>query len=222
MRVLITGASSGIGLAACKLLRCSGHDTCGISRRPCPEASRSLSVDLSVPASPELLAAIAWADAVVFAAGKGQNQLLALETEEQIEQLIQLDLTQQLLLLRHCGRLWMRRRHGHVLFVTSVAARTGMSGLVAYAAAKAGLEAASRAAARELGRFSIQVNCIAPGFVETPMTATMPDSRRKQLVRRTPLGRLGQPNEVAGLILSVLTTQWVTGQTFVIDGGFSA
>lgn len=222
MRILVTGSSSGIGMATCELLSSQGHEVCGVARRASPTATRSLQANLAAPPTPEVLAAIEWADAAILAAGKGQDQILTLETEEEIEQIIHLDLTSQLMLLRHCARLWLRRRHGHVIFITSIAARTGMSGLVAYSAAKAGLEAAARAAAREMGRYSIRINCVAPGFVETAMTLAMPPERREQLSRRSPLGRLGQPRDVAHVISSVLQMEWVTGQTFVVDGGFTA
>ncbi len=222
MRILVTGSSSGIGLATCELLLREGHEVCGVARRPSPSATRTVQSDLAAPPSPELLSALEWADAVVLAAGRGEDQILTLETETAIEEIIRLDLTSQLLILRHCARLWLRRRHGQVVFVTSIAARTGMSGLVAYSAAKAGLEAAARAAARELGRYSIRVNCVAPGFVDTAMTASMPPERRDQLSRRSPLGRLGQPADIALAVSSVLKMDWVTGQTFVIDGGFTA
>jgi 3-oxoacyl-[acyl-carrier protein] reductase len=222
MRILVTGSSSGIGLATCELLVRQGHEVCGVARRPSPAATRSIQADLAAPASVEVLEAITWADAVVLAAGKGEDQILTLETEAAMEEIIRLDLTMQLLLLRHCARLWLRRRHGQVVLVTSIAARTGMSGLVTYSAAKAGLEAAARAAARELGRYSIRVNCVAPGFIDTAMTASMPPERREQLARRSPLGRLGQPADVAQVVGSVLQMEWVTGQTFVVDGGFTA
>lgn len=221
MRVLVTGASSGIGRAICKELRRTGGTSVGVARRPCPDADESISFDLSQNPTPELLSAIADADAAVFCAARGQHDLLVLEPEASVRTLIDFDLTVQLLLLRHCARLWMPRRHGQVVFVSSVAAQVGLPGLVAYSAAKAGVEAAARAAARELGRYGIRVNSIAPGFVATEMTSSLSPAQLDRIRRRTPLGRLATASEIAAAIVMLLNLDFVTGQTITVDGGFS-
>ena len=110
---------------------------------------------------------------------------------------------------------------GAVVLVSSINGERGKAGQANYAASKAGLNALARTAARELGRFGIRVNAVAPGWVETPMTAALPEELRQRALAETALGRLGRPEDVAGAVLFLCSdlARHVTGQVLRVDGG---
>lgn len=118
----------------------------------------------------------------------------------------------------------MRRRRGRIVNVSSVAAIRGLPGQTAYAAAKAGLLGFTRALARELARFKVTVNAVAPGYIATEMLEALPAGRREEIEREIPLGRLGEPAEVAALVRFLCSTEaaYITGQVYTIDGGLTA
>jgi 3-oxoacyl-[acyl-carrier protein] reductase len=118
----------------------------------------------------------------------------------------------------------MLTRGGSLVFIASIAARTGFSGLAAYGATKAGLVGFSRGLAREYGSRNIRSNCILPGFLATDMTASLDAPRQSQLQRRTPLGRLGDPSDVVGSVRFLLSdaARHITGTEVTIDGGMTA
>jgi 3-oxoacyl-[acyl-carrier protein] reductase len=118
----------------------------------------------------------------------------------------------------------MRRRRGRIVNLSSAAAIRGVPGQAAYAATKAGLLGFTRSLARELARFAITVNAVAPGYIETEMTAALPAKRQEEIGREIPLGRLGSPEEVAALVRFLCTTEaaYITGQVYAIDGGLTA
>jgi len=115
-------------------------------------------------------------------------------------------------------------RGGSVVFISSVAARTGFSGLSVYGATKGALVSFSKALAREYGRKGIRSNCVLPGFLDTEMSASLGEDQRKRLVRRAALGRLGQVEDVTGAVRFLLSDEagYVTGTEVVVDGGSSA
>jgi 3-oxoacyl-[acyl-carrier protein] reductase len=118
----------------------------------------------------------------------------------------------------------MLARGGSLVFVSSVAARTGFSGLSVYAATKGALVSFSKVLAREYGGRGIRSNCVLPGFLETDMSATLSVEQRERLRRRSPLGRLGAVGDVVGAVRYLLSDEarFVTGTELVVDGGFSA
>ena len=127
-------------------------------------------------------------------------------------------------LTRACTRAMLRRRAGGaVLNVSSIVASRGAAGLAVYSASKGGLESFTRALARELGPVDIRVNAIAPGYLETDMTTDLSASQRAQVLRRTPLGRLGTPADVLGVARFLLSpaAQFITGQVLTVDGGLT-
>src|SRR6185295_9056715 len=115
----------------------------------------------------------------------------------------------------------VKARYGRIVNVTSVVARSGNPGQANYAAAKAGIEGFSRSLARELGSRNITVNCVAPGFIDTDMTAKLTEAQREALLAQVPLKRLGRPDEVAAGVTYLLSDQaaYVTGITLDINGG---
>jgi len=124
-------------------------------------------------------------------------------------------------LSRAAIRPMMKQRFGRVINITSVVGACGNPGQANYAAAKAGLAGMTRALARELGSRGITVNCVAPGFINTDMTATLPEDQQKALLSQIPLGHLGQPEDVAHAVAYLASPQagYVTGQELHVNGG---
>jgi 3-oxoacyl-[acyl-carrier protein] reductase len=160
-------------------------------------------------------------DALINNAGIAYDGVLAGMPPESIEKLIQVNLTGALLLTRLVVRRMLLRGSGNIINVSSIIGLRGYSGLAAYSATKGGLDGMTRALARELGSRQIRVNSIAPGYLETEMTHSLSDFQRDQVIRRTPLGRLGVPADVVGVVLFLLSpaSSYMTGQTLVVDGG---
>ena len=156
-------------------------------------------------------------------AGIASDGVLATMPPEQIEQLISINLTGTLLLTRLVVRRMIVRCRGNVLNISSIIGLRGYAGLAAYGATKAGLGGMTRALARELGPRNIRVNAIAPGYLETEMTGKLDEKQRNQIIRRTPMGRLGLPKDVLGTVSFLLSpaSSFITGQTIVVDGGIT-
>jgi 3-oxoacyl-[acyl-carrier protein] reductase len=115
----------------------------------------------------------------------------------------------------------MKQRHGRIIAITSVVGASGNPGQANYAAAKAGVAGMTRALARELGSRNITVNCVAPGFIQTDMTASLGDEQHKALLSQIPLGHLGKPSDIAHAVAYLASPQaaYVTGQELHVNGG---
>ena len=118
-------------------------------------------------------------------------------------------------------RPMMKQRYGRIISITSVVGAAGNAGQVNYAAAKAGVAGMTRALARELGSRNITVNCVAPGFIETDMTASLPEAQQQALLSQIPLGHLGKPSDIAHAVAYLASPQasYVTGQELHVNGG---
>ncbi|WP_309679050.1 3-oxoacyl-ACP reductase FabG [Polaromonas sp.] len=118
-------------------------------------------------------------------------------------------------------RTMMKQRYGRIISITSVVGASGNAGQSNYAAAKAGVAGMTRALARELGSRNITVNCVAPGFIETDMTASLPEEQKKALLGQIPLGHLGKPQDIAHAVAFVASPQagYITGQEIHVNGG---
>jgi 3-oxoacyl-[acyl-carrier protein] reductase len=236
-RVFVTGASRGLGLALTEALLVDGWQVVGTARKQSP-ALEALAVrfpgrfefhsaNLADPASVTQLVTDARLldgyDAFISNAGIGMDGLVTLLSSDAIEEGVQVNLVTPMLLARAVLK-GMLTRGGSLLFIASIAARTGFSGLAAYGATKAGLVGFSRGLAREYGSRNIRSNCILPGFLATDMTASLDAPRQSQLQRRTPLGRLGDPSDVVGSVRFLLSdaARHITGTEVTIDGGMTA
>jgi 3-oxoacyl-[acyl-carrier protein] reductase len=115
----------------------------------------------------------------------------------------------------------MKQRYGRIVSITSVVGASGNAGQANYAAAKAGVAGMTRALARELGSRNITVNCVAPGFIETDMTANLPEAQQQALLAQIPLGHLGKPADIAHAVAYLASPQaaYVTGQELHVNGG---
>lgn len=236
-RVFVTGTSRGLGLALCEGLLADGWQVTGSARASTPafEALRTkhpgrldfVAADLSSPEDVERLVHAARLvdgyDAFISNAGIGTDGLVTLLSPEAIARCVQVNLTAPMLVARAVLK-GMLDRGGSLVFVASVAARTGFSGLSVYGATKAGLVGFSRGLAREYGSRGIRSNCVLPGFLATDMTASLDESRQAQLRRRTPLGRLGTPEDVVGAVRFLVSdaARHVTGTEVTVDGGMTA
>lgn len=156
-------------------------------------------------------------------AGVSRDQLISMTSDEEIDTLLDVNLKSALRLTRNVSRVMIRQKQGSIVTISSVIGQRGYKGAAVYAATKAALDGMTRAVARELGPKAVRVNSIAPGFLETDMTAEIPDAQRAQIIRRTPLGRLGNVAEVTNLAVFLLGDEasFITGQTITADGGLT-
>ncbi len=154
-------------------------------------------------------------------AGITRDNLLMLLKDEDWDQVLDTNLSAAFRLCRACARGMTRARRGRIINIGSVVSAMGNAGQVNYAAAKAGLAGFTRALARELASRNITVNTVAPGFIDTDMTAALSADQRSALLQSVPLGRFGEVQEVAALVTFLASSQagYITGQTLHINGG---
>lgn len=237
---LITGASRGIGRAAALLLARQGarvvlaarneellEEVAGAVRAGGGEA-HPMALDLghheSIPTAvrglPSEFAAV---DILVNNAGITADNLLARMTLEQWQRVLDVNLTGAFVLTKALVRGMMRRRHGRVVSVSSVAGVVGNAGQANYAASKAGLIGFSKSLARELLSRGITVNVVAPGFIETDMTAALPDGAGERFLEQHGLVRLGTVDDIAAAVLYLASDEasYVTGEVLSVSGGMT-
>jgi len=224
--VLVTGGSRGIGLATARLLAEQGHRVAVTYRSAPPEGL--LAVRCDVTSSGEVDAAFTEVEAaqgpvevVVSNAGITDDQLLLRMSEASFTSVLDANLTAAFRVAKRASRGMLKARWGRLVFVSSVVGLSGGAGQANYAASKAGLVGLSRSLARELGSRSITANVVAPGFVDTDMTAELTEARRAELLGTIPLGRTAAPAEIAAVIgfLASDASAYVTGAVLPVDGG---
>lgn len=235
--IIISGGSRGLGQALVDGLIKSNYCVSTFSRKATPFTKEMADhdsflfgeADVSEPSQTDAFVG----DAVqrfgrpyglINCAGIARDGILATMPNAEIDQLMAINLTGTLHLTRRVVRdMLLEPTDGVILNVSSIIGLRGYRGLSAYAATKAGMDGATRALARELGGRKIRVNSIAPGYLTTEMTHGLDDHQQHQIVKRTPLGRLGTPEDVLGTTLFLLSdaSQFITGQVFVIDGGIT-
>ncbi len=232
---LVTGASRGIGAAIAQRLAAEGCFVLGTATTAAGAADvtaalgehgMGLELQLRDPASID--AALKRAadgreapSVLVNNAGITQDNLLPRLGEDAWQAVLDTNLGGVYRLTRKLLRPMMRGRWGRIVNVSSVVARMGNAGQTNYAAAKAGIEGFTRALAQEVGSRGITVNAVAPGFVETDMTAALGDAAREALTERIALGRLGRPDDVAAVVAFLASDDaaYVTGETVQVNGG---
>jgi 3-oxoacyl-[acyl-carrier protein] reductase len=237
MTALVTGASGGIGSAIAQALAgqgarlaVSGSNAAKLEdfraslggdhiALPC-DLSDAAAVDGLVPHAVEALGKL---DILVNNAGVTRDNLVMRMKDEEWDQVIRVNLEAAFRLVRAAARPMMKARFGRVISVTSVVGVTGNPGQANYAASKAGLIGMSKALAQELASRSITVNCVAPGFITSPMTDALPDAQKEALNARIPAGHMGAGGDIGAAVVYLASREagYVTGQTLHVNGGMA-
>ncbi|HUB16559.1 MAG TPA: 3-oxoacyl-[acyl-carrier-protein] reductase [Acetobacteraceae bacterium] len=236
-RALITGASGGIGAAVARALHAQGAvvvlsgtraDALSALAAELGDRAHACAAELRDPAAPDALVEAAEAAAgplaiLVNNAGLTRDMLAMRMSDESWQAVLDVDLSAPFRLARAALRGMVRRRAGRIVNISSIVGATGNAGQANYAAAKAGLIGMTKALAQEVASRGITVNAVAPGFVATPMTDRLPEAQRTKLADSIPLGRLGQPDDIAAAVVYLASDEagWVTGATLHVNGGMA-
>jgi 3-oxoacyl-[acyl-carrier protein] reductase len=238
--VVVTGGSRGLGLGIVRALSAAGYGTIAISRSLTEDLKRTieeaeqrahapvhfLSFDLSeTDRIPELVETIKERHSAVYGlvnnAGIGIGGLLATMQNADIEKVVRLNTLAPILLSKYFVRMMMVTGEGRIVNMASIVAMTGFNGLSVYSATKAALVGFTRSLAREVGRAGINVNAVAPGFVDTDMTREMGESDKDRIVKRSALRRLPEVEDVANAVEYLLSDKArnITGTVITVDAG---
>lgn len=236
--IVISGGSRGLGQGICAALLSDGYAVATFSRRrtefienaTTEYGDRLMFAEVDAADPDSLYQFVHQAnekfgriDALINNAAIAVDGVLALARDEDLDRMLDINLKAALILARECSRHMLAQQQGVILNIASAIALRGFKGLVGYAATKAGMVGMTLSLARELGSRNIRVNAIAPGYLETDMSAGLSDRQREQIIRRTPLGRLGRSDDVVPWVRLLLSDEarFVTGQVITIDGGAS-
>ncbi|MEP2988839.1 MAG: 3-oxoacyl-[acyl-carrier-protein] reductase [Parasphingorhabdus sp.] len=238
MTALVTGASGGIGSAIASaladrgaILAISGTREDALQNTqsqlagdghvllPC-NLSDSAAVDALVPSAIEKLGKL---DILVNNAGITKDGLAMRMSDDDWSDVLKVNLESAFRLARSAARPMMKARHGRIISITSVVGATGNPGQANYVASKAGLVGMSKALAQELASRGITVNCVAPGFIESPMTDALNDSQKEEINRKIPAGKMGTGGDIGAAVAYLASNEasYVTGQTLHVNGGMA-
>jgi 3-oxoacyl-[acyl-carrier protein] reductase len=225
--VLVTGGNRGIGLAIARALAADGDAVAVTHRSGTPpeglfgvrcEVTDTASVDAAFAQVEEHQGPV---EVLVANAGVTRDQLLMRMSDDDFASVVDTNLTGAFRCVRRASRGMIRLRRGRIVLISSVVGLYGSPGQVNYAASKAGLVGIARSVTRELGGRGITANVVAPGFIETDMTAELPDDTRAAYVKAIPAGRFAQPDEVAAAVrfLASDAAAYISGAVVPVDGG---
>ena len=241
--VIVTGGSRGLGLAIGRTLAAAGYRVIAIARRGTGDLTAAIDAAAGAGAGAIVFRGADLADtsgiprlarelrkefgpvyALVNNAGIGTSGVLGVTRDQDIEALIRMNTLAPILLTKYVVRSMMADRIGRVVNISSVVSMTGYSGLSVYSATKASLVGFTRSLAREVGQFNVTVNAIAPGFADTEMTQELGEGAREQIVKRSALRRLIEPQDVASAVEFLLSdgARNVTGTVLTVDAGNTA
>jgi 3-oxoacyl-[acyl-carrier protein] reductase len=232
---LVTGSTRGIGRAIAETLAQAGARVAVVGRdlAKAQEAAAAVgngaqgfAADVGDPASIVALvagveSAFGHIDILVNNAGLTRDNILFRIKDDDWDTVLDANLRGAFLAIRAAARGMMKRRSGRIINIASIVGITGNKGQANYAASKAGLIGLTKSVAKELGSRNVLVNAIAPGFIETDMTAAMTPEARAALAGQIPLERLGRPQDIAGMVAFLASDHaaYITGQVLVVDGG---
>ncbi len=232
---LVTGATGGIGGAIARALHAAGATVLCAGTRiqvldrlvaELGERALAMAVDLKDPQAGEMLVRRAESDLgrldiVVNNAGFTRDGLAVRMKDEDWDQVLEVNLTASFRLARAALKGMMKRREGRIVSISSVVGVSGNPGQANYVASKAGLIGMTKALALEVASRGITVNCVAPGFIATPMTEALTEAQRERILGNVPAGRLGTPEEVAAAVVFLASPEavYITGQTLHVNGG---
>jgi len=224
---LVTGGSKGIGQGIAVRLAQAGHRVAATYRSgDVPQGVVGVQCDVTDPGQVEAAfaqveSAIGTVEVLVANAGITRDTLLMRMSDEDWDQVIATNLTGAFRVARRAARPMIRGRFGRIVFISSVVGQMGSAGQVNYAASKSGLVGMARSLARELGSRGVTANVVAPGFVETDMTAELGEDLVKKYAEQIPLGRLGSVGDIAGTVefLASDAAGYITGAVIPVDGG---
>jgi len=235
---VVTGASRGIGKSIAKIYAKAGAHVCCISRNKDPlndvvesivsnggsasinafNVSKSIEFQDNIN---DIVKKYGTIDILVNNAGITIDKLIMRMNDDDWNKVLDVNLKGAFNGIKSVSRTMMKARSGRIINISSVVGLTGNSGQANYAASKAGLIGLSKASAKELASRGITVNCIAPGYINTDMTANISDKNKENLYSQIPLGRIGNPDDIstAALFLASDEAGYITGQTITVDGG---
>jgi len=224
---LVTGGNRGIGLAIASSLKAAGHRVVITYRSGTPPMGfDAVQMDVTDAASVDeaftkIENEIGLPEIIVANAGITKDTLVMRMSEEDFESVIDANLTGAFRVSKRATKGLLKLKRGRLIFIGSVVGGVGAAGQVNYSASKAGLVGMARSFARELGSRGITANVVAPGFVETDMTAELDQSRREQIAVQVPLGRFCSADEIADVVTFIASTQasYITGAIIPVDGG---
>ena len=230
--VLVTGASRGIGFAIATAFKAAGYQVAAAHRSESDEAvlkaagffpvlcevTDSTSVDAAFDT---VEAALGPVTVAVANAGVTRDGLVLRMSDDDIDAVLQTNLAGAIKVARRAAKSMVRAKRGRLIFISSVVGLLGSAGQVNYAASKSGLVGAARSLARELGGRGITANVVAPGFVETDMTAALSEERQQTILSQIPLARYAQPAEIADVCVFLASSDaaYITGTVLNVDGG---
>jgi 3-oxoacyl-[acyl-carrier protein] reductase len=225
--VLVTGGNRGIGLAIARKFESLGDIVVVTSRSGDPidglnvvqcDVTSTESVEAAFTSIEEKFGSV---EVAIANAGITKDKLLVRMADEDIDDVLNTNLVGAIRVARRATRSMTQARSGRIIFVSSVVALMGSAGQVNYAASKSGLVGAARSLAREIGSRGVTINVIAPGFIDTDMTAVLTEERKAQVVSNIPLARYGSVAEVADVVAFLASSEaaYITGAVIPVDGG---
>jgi 3-oxoacyl-[acyl-carrier protein] reductase len=226
--VLVTGGNRGIGLAIARAFADAGDNVVITHRSGMPpeglqgvtcEVTDSASVDAAFTAAEEIFGGPV--EVLVANAGITRDTLLMRMSDDEFDSVIDTNLAGAFRCARRAATGMIRKRRGRIVFISSVVGLYGSPGQANYAASKSGLVGLARSISRELGGRGITANVVAPGFIDTEMTAVLPDEQKKAYLANIPAGRFATPVEVASVVRFVASDDaaYITGAVIPVDGG---